>query len=192
MAVAGIFAPFIGLFIDRTGPKSIYLVGIGLLAISYLTYGIAHSWLITIVTMAAYWLGYSTSIHSCATICGTCLANKDRATGMMICETVTAGILGMASPMLGAWIVTKFGGANTSGIRPIFFVCLTITISTFVIVLTQLSNRRFGITNVTKTSVFFNLHQVLKEGHHLKRWLVIAAIAQLPISMIFPIVCLSD
>ena len=70
MIAAGIVGPLTGWFIDRTGPKKIYLLGIGLLAISYLTYGIAHSWLVTIIAMVAYWLGFSVSIHSCATVCG--------------------------------------------------------------------------------------------------------------------------
>ncbi len=186
MIVAGIVAPLTGWFIDRTGPKNIYLLGIGLVAISYLTYGIAHSWPITIFAMAAYWLGFSISIHSCATVCGNCLANEDRATGMMICETVAAGLLGMIGPMLGAWIVTDFGGVNVSGIRPIFFFCLIISISTFIIVLTQLSNKRWSIASVTNPNILHDLYQVLKEGHHLKRWLVIASISQLPIAMVFP------
>ena len=186
MIVAGIAGPLTGWFIDRTGPKNIYLLGIGLLAISYLTYGIAHSWLITIIAMAAYWLGFSISIHSCATVCGNCLTNEDRATGMTICETVAAGLLGMAGPMLGAWLVTTYGGVNVVGIRPIFFFCLIITISTFFIVLTQLSNKRWRIANVTKLNMFRDLYQVLKEGHHLKRWLVITAITQLPLAMVLP------
>ena len=124
MILAGITAPFIGWFIDRIGPKNIYLLGIGLLTVSYLTYGVAQSWLITTIAMAAYWLGFSISIHSCATICGNCLINKDRATGMTVCETVAAGLLGMAGPMLGTWFVTSFGGVNTDGIRPIFFFSL--------------------------------------------------------------------
>ena len=110
MIAAAIFGPLTGWFIDRTGPKKIYLFGIGLLIISYLTYAIAQSWPITIIAMVAYWLGFSVSIHSCATVCGNCLANEDRATGMTICETVAAGLLGMAGPMLGAWLVTLFGG----------------------------------------------------------------------------------
>lgn len=186
MIAAGIIGPLTGWFIDRTGPKNIYLIGISLLAISYLTYGIAHSWVVTIIAMVAYWLGFSVSIHSCATVCGNCLTNEDRATGMTICETVTAGLLGIAGPMLGAWIVTAFGGVNASGIRPTFFFCLIITISTFIIVLTQLSNRRWGIANVTKSNMLRDLYQVLKEGHHLKRWLLIASVGQLPLAMVFP------
>ena len=94
--------------------------------------------------MVGYWLGYATSIHSCATICGNCLVNKDRATGMLICETVAAGLLGVAGPMLATWLVALSGGVTTGGIRPLFFSGLILTIVTFVIVLTQLSGAQLG------------------------------------------------
>jgi MFS family permease len=186
MIAAGIVGPLTGWFIDRTGPKKIYLIGIGLLAISYLTYGIAHSWLVTIMAMVAYWLGFSVSIHSCSTVCGNSLANEDRATGMTICETVAAGLLGMAGPMLGAWLVTAFGGINASGIRPLFFFSLTITVSTFMIILTQLSGKRKSVVGLTKSNMFRDLYQVMKGGRHLKRWLVITSVNQLPQAMVFP------
>jgi MFS family permease len=83
MIVAGVCGPFTGWLIDRIGPKKIYLIGIGFISISYLTYGLAQNWEVTIIAMVGYWLGYSTSIHSCATICGNCLVNRDRATGML-------------------------------------------------------------------------------------------------------------
>ena len=186
MIAAGIVGPFTGLFIDRSGPKQIYLIGIGLLAISYLTYGLAHSWFLTMIAMAAYWLGFSVSIHSCATVCGNSLTNEDRATGMTICETVAAGLLGMAGPMLGAWLVTAFGGANAGGIRPVFFVSFIVTLSTFVLILTQLSGKIKRIRPVTKPHLFRDLHQVMKEGQHLKRWLLIASLNQMPQAMVFP------
>lgn len=186
MIAAGIVGPLTGWFIDRTGPKKIYLIGIGMLATSYLTYGIAHSWLVTIIAMVAYWLGFSVSIHSCATVCGNSLANEDRATGMMICETVAAGLLGMAGPIWGAWLVTAFGGVNASGIRPLFFFSLTITVTTFMIILTQLSGKRGRVVGLTKSNMFRDLYQVMKGGRHLKRWLVIASVNQLPQAMVFP------
>jgi len=186
MIVAGIVGPLTGWFIDMTGPKKIYLIGIGLLAISYLTFGIAHSWLITIIAMGAYWLGFTVSILSCATVCGNSLANEDRATGMMICETVAAGLLGMAGPMLGAWLVTVSGGVHANGIRPLFFFSLAITISTFMIILTQLSGKRARIVSVTRFNIFRDLYEVMKGGRYLKRWLVIASVNQLPQGMVFP------
>ena len=76
MIAAGVISPLTGWFIDKSGPRKIYLLGIGFLAISYVTYAIAQSWLITVFAMVAYWVGFSVSIHSCATICGNCLAMK--------------------------------------------------------------------------------------------------------------------
>jgi len=186
MIAAGVISPFTGWFIDRSGPKKIYLLGIGFLAISYLTYAIAQSWLITVLAMVAYWLGFSVSIHSCATICGNCLANEDRATGMTICETVAAGLLGMAGPMLGAWLVTLFGGVNASGIRPLFFVSAIITGITFVVIWTQLSDKMEISRSKTQPHIFHDLYQVLKEGQHLNRWLIISAVNSLPMAMVFP------
>ena len=92
---SGLVSPFIGWLIDRSGVKKIYLIGIALLAISYLVYGLAQVWFIIIVAMVAYWLGFGLSGHGCTVICGNSLASEDRATGMAICETFAAGILGI-------------------------------------------------------------------------------------------------
>jgi len=185
MAIAGLLGPFTGWFIDRIGPRKIYLLGIGMLAVSYLSYGIAQNWAMTIIAMVTYWIGLSISIHSCATVCGNCLANEDRATGMTICETFAAGLLGMAGPIVGAWLVATFGGVNPSGIRPLFFVGLASTLGTFLFVLSQLSNRKWRTGNA-RPDLFRDLYQVLKEGRHLKRWLVISSVGQLPLGMVFP------
>jgi len=58
MVIAAIGGPFTGWFIDRIGPKKIYLIGISLLAVSYLTYGLAQSWVWAIMAMIGYWLGF--------------------------------------------------------------------------------------------------------------------------------------
>ena len=186
MIIAGICGPFTGWFIDWIGPKKIYLIGIGFLAVSYLTYGLAQSWEMTIIAMIGYWLGFSTSNHSCSTICGNCLVNRDRATGMLICETVAAGLLGMAGPMLATWLVTLYGGVNTAGIRPLFFLGLLVTIGTFIIVLTQLSAQKWVKAGSQRPHLFRDISQVLKGGRHLKKWLVIGAVSQLPLGLVFP------
>jgi MFS transporter, DHA1 family, multidrug resistance protein len=186
MFLAGMISPFTGWYIDRVGPRNIYLLGIGLVACSYLTYGLANDWMLAFVAMATYWLGYSISTHSCATICGNCLTNEDRATGMMICETFGAGLLGMAGPLIGALLIIFFGGVNTAGIRPLFFVALLLSGLTFWIVMTQLSNKRWHVATQHAPNVFRDLYQVMREGRHLKRWLVIASIGQLPLGMVFP------
>ena len=184
MLAAGVAGPFTGWLIDRHGPRSFYLAGIALLAVAYLTYALAQSWGITILAMAAYWLGYSISGHSCATICGNCLANQDRATGMTFCETVAAGLLGIVGPIIGTLIVVSSGEVDAEAIRPLFFIAFAITVGTFVFIRTQLSGQRWG-TRGTGRAVFRDLFEVLNEGRHLKRWLIIAAIGQLPVGMVF-------
>lgn len=186
MVVAGLCGPLAGGWIDRTGPKKIYLIGIGCLALSYLTYSVAQRWELTILAMIGYWLGFATSIHSCATICGNCLVNRDRATGMLICETVAAGLLGVAGPMLATWLVTLFGGATVGGIRPLFVLGLVITIATFVIVLTQLSDRTWAKGGAGRPHLLRDIAAVLRGGKSLKRWVAISAITQLPLGMVFP------
>ncbi|MFH1486539.1 MAG: MFS transporter [Chloroflexota bacterium] len=186
MIVAGILGPLIGWLIDKNGPKKIYLVGISLVAISYLSYGFAMVWTVTLIAMMLYWMGHSISTHSCATVCGNCLVNKDRATGMMICETVAAGLLGMAGPMLGAWLVTSSGGVSVNGIRPLFYLGSVVTVGALFLVLTRLSNQKWGLARKTSTHVLRDLYWVMKEGRNLRRWLIVASIGALPLGMVFP------
>ena len=51
MSVAGLVGPFTGTLIDRAGVKRVYLFCIFLLAMSYLTYGLAQSWVIIIIAI---------------------------------------------------------------------------------------------------------------------------------------------
>ena len=186
MVAAAILGPSTGWLIDRIGAKKVYLAGIVMLVLSYLTYSLAQNWPMTLVAMVGYWLGYSTSILGCATVCGNCLSSRDRATGMMICETVAAGLLGMAGPLIGAWLVASSGGVGVSGIRPLFFVATVVTLGSFALVRTQLSDRRWVNVRAMPNRMFRDLHQVLKEGKHLKKWLVVTSVSQLPIAMVFP------
>jgi len=178
--------PFTGWIIDRSGPKKVYLVGILLLVLAYLTYGLAQNWLICILAISIYYIGNGTSIHSCATICGNCLVNRDRATGMMICETAAAGLLGMAGPMIGAFLIVRFGGVNATGIRPLFFVAAAISIAAFIVVLTQLSNKKWVTMTKSGLNVIKNSIGILKNNRNTKKWLVIGALSQLPVGMVIP------
>jgi MFS family permease len=186
MGAAAILSPFTGWLIDRIGNKRIYLVGIGLLAISFLTYGVAQSWPMIIIAMLAYWVGFTTSMHSCSVICANSLAKEDRVTAMSCCETLALGLMGMGGPMLGALLVTTFGGINVSGIRPLFFISLSGTVATFVFIFTQLSDRRWEGPVGSSSNLLTDLSQVFRQGHNLVRFLVIHSITFLPLGMVIP------
>jgi MFS family permease len=189
MIAAGLLGLFTGWLIDRIGPKTIYLIGIGMVGMAYLTYGLSHNWVIAIAAMAIFQLGNAMSHASCATICGVCLENKDRATGMMICETVAAGIVGMVAPMIGVWLVTRFAaGASVTAasIRPVFFFAMVVSVAAFFVVMTLLSNRKLHTGQKRGLSFSRDTLEIFKEGKYLKRWLVISAVQALPWMMIFP------
>lgn len=188
MYVAGIVGLLGGWLIDKTSVKKIYLIGIVILAVSYLVYGLAQSWSIIIIAMIAYWLGNGTSMHSCQVICGNCLRSDERATGMALCETFSMGILGLAAPMVGAWLVTAFGGINVEGIRPLFFICLAGIGGTFFLILTQLSNRSWGRSGETSLNFLRDFSQVFKERRNLKRWLIIASLTGIEMGVVMPFV----
>ena len=191
MAIAGISGPLGGWLVDRISIKKVYLIGIVVLAGAYLTYGLAQNWPIIIVAMVAFWLGQNTSILGCSVICANSMKNEERATGMAICETFGMGLLGLAAPMVGAWLVTAFGGITVEGIRPLFYVCLAGTVATFFLVLSQVSNRRWGgkIQGVN-SNPFKGFMQVFKEGRNkkLKRWLLFVALTGMEMGVVTPYV----
>jgi DHA1 family multidrug resistance protein-like MFS transporter len=186
MAVGGITGLLSGWLIDRTGVKRIYLAGMVVVAVSFLVYGLAQSWSIIIVAMVAYWLGNNASIQGCVVICANCLKSHERATGMSICETFGMGLLGLAAPMVGAWLVTAFGGINVEGIRPLFFICLGGTAAAFLLILTQLSNRSWRRQGEAGLGFFKDFSQIFKQGRNLKRWLIIASVTGLPMGVVTP------
>ncbi len=105
---------------------------------------------------------------------------------MSICETFGMGLLGMAAPMVGAWIVTGFGGVNAEGIRPLFFISAAGVAVTFILVLTRLSNRNWNTAGRSGPGFLEGFSQVFKEGRNLKRWLVIASLTGMEMGMVTP------
>ena len=88
--------------------------------------------------------------------------------------------------MIGALLITIFGGINVDGIRPLFFVCLAGTIATFFLILTLLSDRRWGSTAAVSPNFFKDLREIFRQGRNLKRWILISAITSLPMGMVMP------
>lgn len=184
--LAGLIGPYTGILIDRTGPKKIYLLGIGMLMSSYLIFGLAQNWIACMLAMGLYWIGQGSAGHSCATVCGNSLANRDRARGMTLCETIAAGVLGIAAPMVGAFLIEQFGGVNVAGIRPLFFVAFAVSAFTFVLVWVKLSDKKWSTGYKTKANLLMDAASLLKGNRTAQKWLVIGALNKLPQAMVIP------
>ena len=105
---------------------------------------------------------------------------------MMICETVAAGLLGMAGPLIGAWLVANSGGVDVGGIRPLFVLSTLVTVGTFALVLTQLSDRRWVNVRGAPNNMLNDMRSVFRQGRGLKRWLVVSSVGYLPTAMVLP------
>lgn len=186
MGAAGLIGPFTGWLIDKYDTKRIYLVGIGVLAFSWLIYGVAQNWSTIIIAMLAYWLGYQVSMHSCGVVCGNSLHPANRVTAMSLCETIAPGLLGIAGPMLGAYLVVVFGGLNAEGIRPLFFISLVGTIASFFLILRHLPRRKFGNYSKGEFDSPLRMFRVFNQNRNLIKFTVISIVSFLPMGMILP------
>ena len=193
MILAGLLGPLTGHLIDTKGPKIVYLVGIALLFTSYILYGSSAVWPIAAVATIVYYIGQGVGSHSCATICGNCLRNKDRAKGMLICESLAAGVLGMIGPAFSGWVLVNIMHAGetpgAADIRPLFFLSGTITLTSFLVVAFKLSKTKpaFRVRN-KHANVLRDAVLLLKSDKITVKWLIIAAIQGLPNGMILPYV----
>ena len=183
MGIGGVVSPFTGWLIDRYGVKGIYLAGLVLLALSPLIYAVAHTWAIVIAGMALYWLGMRVSGTACSVIGASSLTNEERATSMNLCGTFRSSLV-IASPMLGAVLVTLFGGVNVEGIRPLFYISFAGGVLLLGFAAWQLSNAHRGAPEVT--NMFAGISEVFKRGHYLKRWIVVSSVMWLPLAMVMP------
>ncbi|MDD4858894.1 MAG: MFS transporter, partial [Dehalococcoidales bacterium] len=186
MVVAGTVNLFNGVFIDRFGTKKLYLLGIGMLGIAWTVYALAGSWPVVIIATITYWIGFRITMHNCTVICANSLEPQKRATAMSCCESLAAGVLGMAGPVLGTLIVTSFGGISVDGIRPLFWIALAGTVFTFFLVLTKLSDRKWSSQTQAKPNFVKDLSAVFQQRPSLKLFIVMSTISYLPTGMIVP------
>ncbi len=116
----------LGIVQDRYSLRRIYLFGISLLAVVPLIYATATRW--EYLVPAIFLMGLAQRFGSCSVICDVSLRNRDRATARAMCEGVGASPT-LFAPLLGAFLVTLFGGMTLEGIRPLFWIQFVIRIA---------------------------------------------------------------
>ena len=192
MLMSGLLGPYIGRFIDRNGAKTIYCLGITMLLCSYLTYAFAPVWQVCVVAMMIYYFGQGASNQSCSTICGNCLKTCDRARGMLVCESLAAGFLGMIGPILSVFLLVNVIGADrenpdASQLRWLFFVSASFTLLSLIVVILKLENRRWA-TKGTGRGALAQGFEILKTNRNARKWILISAVSNVPNAMVLPYV----
>lgn len=194
LLLMAILGPTLGNLIDTQGPKKAYLIGIGILVGAYLALGTATVWQVAALGLFLHQVGAGVGGSSCAAICGNCLASCDRAKGMLVCESLAAGVLGMVGPMISGWFLVNIMGvtgapSDPATVRPLFFIAVGITLVSLLLVIFKLEDLRWGgSAKKEKRSVLKDGMAILKADKNCRKWVLCAAIGNVPYTMIVPYV----
>ncbi len=193
MLVMGVLGPFVGSWIDKNGARKIYIVGIIFTFLSYIAYAFAPNWQVYALAMVLYYFGNGLAGQSCGIICGYCLKNSDRARGMLVCESLAAGLLGMIGPMIGAWVITHISHvtdinlAVANDYRPLFYCSAFFTAVSFFVVFFKLSNEKMGGSKSSGFALKDGM-DIIRTNKNARKWLLIGAVGSLPMAMVTPYV----
>jgi MFS family permease len=182
LSAAAIAVPM-GLLADRHGVKRIFLVATLLLGLGALLFASAESWVMVIPAMLIATLAFGMSTNVCPVVCGSCLKDEERATGMGLCDTLTATPR-LISPIIGAMIISEFGGLNANGIRPLYYLKGLGFSLLLIFVLKKFTEpkRRIGSKTIIP-SFLLSLREVFKEGRMMKRWILFVCLTTIPYYM---------
>lgn len=183
--------PFLGQLIDRNGPKKVYMFGILVLIGGYMAFSSAKVWQIAALGMFLHQLGAGIGGASCASICGNCLASCDRAKGMLVCESLAAGLLGIIGPMISGWLLVNVMGVtgtptDPATIRPLFFITLCITTLSLLVVIFKLDDIKWGGASKEKRNVLKDGLAILKADKNCVKWLFCSGVSAMPTAMVIP------
>jgi len=187
-AIAGIAsvgaALFVGWLSSRYKIKPIFMLGVALIAMGSLLFVTAVDWwmIIPALTVMAFALRLTSTI--CPTICGSCLKSHERATGMALCDVVSA-LPRLAAPVIAAYLVTIFGGLNAQGIRPLYLVQFAGLCLIFVMIWRLFRDPQEMILARAKrtedASFIQNVKRLFSETKHVKSWIAYTSLVGMPL-----------
>ena len=110
--VAGsVISPVTGWLADRHGVKRIFTLATPLMALGALVFALARDWVMVLPAIIIATLALRMLMTACPMVCGSCLQNKERATGMQFCDTVSS-IPRLVAPLPSAFLITALGGIS--------------------------------------------------------------------------------
>ncbi|HNU93233.1 MAG TPA: MFS transporter [Bacillota bacterium] len=171
---------------NSLGTKRVYVIGVALVGLSYLVTGLASSWVVALMGTMIWWCGSTVAGHSCGIVCGSSLLNKDRATAMGCCESLAQGVMGLIGPVIGAILVTRFGGVSTQGIRPLFLIASALSLVSLLLISTKLSQTEYVAYEKAGFRAGIRPLLLLGERPDLWRFVAVSCLANLPTGMVLP------
>ena len=182
-----VMSPPAGWLVDRYGVKGFYVLGIGLTAVAAAIYGIAQDWRALIPAVILMSLSMRFTGTGCSVLCKDQLENRDRATGQNACNALASVFLAL-SPMIAAVLVTRFGGLTAQGLRPLYYIQFAGYGSILLYVAARLREPlrlKLG-DEKDRTGILGDFRRIFHKAPHLKRWIAVGCLSELPLGMAFP------
>jgi len=178
LAGAAIATPT-GWLADKYGIKRILLIGTPLLALGSLIFALAPDWLTIIPALLIATLALRMVMTVCPMVCGSCLKSEERATGMQLCDTLSA-VPRLFAPVIGSMIVTEFGGIDEAGIRSLYYLqgigfCLILGF-----VLKRFTDPSERKASTATSSLLEGVRDVFTQGIRVKRWIFYTSLSTIP------------
>ncbi len=172
-----------GVAADRIGIKKVLVFTMLLSVASSVVFALANSWEMAAVALVLSGAVMILDRTVCPMICGSALASGERLTGMGICDTISF-FPQLIAPILGAFLITSFGGMNAEGIRPLFYLQTVFLIASVAIVQLWFRNPA-AQSGGARGNVFADIGGLFKEGRIIKRWLLLTVAAYFPWQVAF-------
>lgn len=130
-----------GILADKVGIKRVLLLTTLIYILSSVAFGMANTWQIAAIGLILNAVAFILDRTTCPMICGATLASEERVTGMGICDTVSF-FPQLIAPILGAALITYFGGMNATGIKPLFWLQVIGLAASYVVISAKFTNPR--------------------------------------------------
>ena len=167
-----------GWAIDYYSLKGVFLLGTAMLAASSLLYFSAPDWTWLYAAIVIYYLGSRVTCTACTVTCAAELPNEGRATGRGLCRTLASPVA-IGTPLLAAWLISRFGGIDVEGIRPLFAIQAVI-FGLILLLLTRLSAARARNGPADGRRILSGFAQVFKQGPDVVRLMIVMGFMELP------------
>lgn len=169
----------VGYITDKYNLRHVLGVGMFLNIVMIALYAFAQDWRWIFIAMAISPLTMALMFRSQQVIITNGLIDQDRATGMGLRMQI-AYLIGLVSPLVGAYIVNYMGGLTVEGIRPVFIIRLVGLILTYSFVYLKTDNVHPVSREKTSEGFISDFKDVLETGGtKLKYMIIVGALGAL-------------
>jgi MFS family permease len=178
LASAAISAPT-GWLADRWGIKRVLLFGLPLMALAALIFAVSTNWLMVLPAFLLSMLSLRQVMTVCPMVCGSCLKSEERATGMQLCDTLSAAPR-LIAPIFAAFVITAFGGITLEGIKPLYYLQVVGFSVLWLFTLRKFTNPLSRAASRDTSSLVDGIREVLGLGGTVRRWILFICFATVP------------